>query len=90
MHDAALGARDACAGLPTVRPGKDEGQMEVSAVNTIRNLLRMLGKPRLAEFDYRDSLGLHHGRCYVSCLFGSRPQIERLLRRYGYTNIHVA
>jgi hypothetical protein len=60
-------------------------------MNTIITaLLRFLGRPRLVEFDYRDRLGLHHGRCYVSCLCGDSTLIKRMTSSFGYTNIHIA
>lgn len=56
----------------------------------IKALLQLLGRPRLVEFDYRDTLGLHHGRCYVRCFCGNSLTVERMMRSLGYTNIHIA
>ncbi len=56
----------------------------------IKALLQFLGRPRLVEFDYRDALGPHHGRCYVSCLCGNSTMVKRMMSSLGYTNIHIA
>lgn len=56
----------------------------------IKALLRALGQPHLIEFDYRDRTGMHHGRCYVRCLFGGDQKIKRMMRSFGYRNIRVA
>lgn len=56
----------------------------------INKALEWLGRPQLVEFDYRDGAGMHHGECYVSYLFGGHQHIKRLLRSFGYTNIHIA
>lgn len=55
----------------------------------VKIVLAWLGKPHLVEFDYRDAVGLHHGRCYVRYLFGGQDQVKRLLSSFGYTNIHI-
>lgn len=57
--------------------------------NAISTLVDMLSRTHLVEFDYTDSTGRHHGRCYVRCLFGNRQQTQRLMRSFGYTNIHI-
>ena len=57
--------------------------------NAIGSLLRVLSRPHLVEFDYRDATGLHHGRLYVRCLFGCKQQTMRLLHSFGYTNIQI-
>lgn len=54
-----------------------------------QRIAKLFGKPHLVEFDYRDSVGMHHGRCYVRYLFGSPQQVKRLLSSYGYTNIRI-
>ena len=60
-------------------------------MNTIiKRFLESLGKPRLVEFDYRDTLGFHHGRCYVRCLWANSLQVKRILSSFGYKNIHIA
>ena len=56
----------------------------------IRIILQILAKPHLVEFDYRDMIGMHHGRCYVRCLFGSEQRIKRILHGLGYRNIRIA
>ncbi len=56
----------------------------------IRIILQILAKPHLVEFDYRDMIGMHHGRCYVRCLFGSKQRIKRMLHGLGYRNIRIA
>ena len=56
----------------------------------IKALFQFLGRPRLVEFDYRDALGPHHGRCYVSCLCGNSTMVKRMMSSLGYTNIHIA
>lgn len=56
----------------------------------IRAILQLLGKPHLVEFDYRDTTGMHHGRCYVHCLFGSEQRIKRMMHAFGYRNIRIA
>ena len=56
----------------------------------IKALLQFLGRPRLVEFDYRDALRPHHGRCYVSCLCGNSTLVKRMMSSLGYTNIHIA
>lgn len=56
----------------------------------IGQVLTFFGKPRRVEFDYRDRQGLHHGSCYVSCLFGSQQQVVKLMHSFGYRNIHIA
>lgn len=52
--------------------------------------LELLSRSQLVEFDYRDTTGRHHGRCYVRYPIGGRHLIKGLLRRYGYTNVHLA
>ncbi|MCB1774516.1 MAG: hypothetical protein KDI88_12935 [Gammaproteobacteria bacterium] len=58
--------------------------------NIIKKLMQYAGKPRLVEFDYRDATGLHHGCCYVRCLFGGDRKFRRALHSLGYCNIRVA
>jgi hypothetical protein len=55
----------------------------------LQKLLEWLGRPHLVEFDYRDGVGRHHGRVYVSCLFANDQRVRRMLRSCGYTNIHI-
>ena len=55
----------------------------------ISMLADIISRPHLVEFDYMDSTGRHHGRCYVRCLFGSRQHTQRLMRSFGYTNIQI-
>ena len=57
---------------------------------TIKAFLQTLGKPHLVEFDYSDMTGMHHGRCYVHCLFASDHKIKQTLRSFGYRNIRIA
>ncbi len=57
--------------------------------DAIRRLFELLIKPHLVEFDYRDRVGAHHGRCYVHYLFGGEQRVKRLLSSFGYTNIHI-
>jgi hypothetical protein len=65
--------------------------LEESAVNSvIKSLLKKLGKPHLVEFDYRDTTGMHHGRCYVRGLFAGEQQVKRMMRSFGYRNIRIA
>ena len=56
----------------------------------LRKLIDLVSSPRLVEFDYRDTMGFHHGRCYVRCLWTGNQQIKRILSSYGYTNIRIA
>lgn len=59
-------------------------------MRTVIGLLdRYLGRPRLVEFEYQDSRGHHHGRCYVKCLGRSQQRIERALHGLGYTNVRI-
>lgn len=58
--------------------------------SALRMVIGILSRPRLVEFDYADTLGLHHGRCYVRCFFGNKQQAIRMMRCCGYTNIHIA
>jgi hypothetical protein len=53
------------------------------------NLITLVGKPHLIEFDYKDTSGWHHGRCYTPLFFTSKRVVKRELKRYGYINIHV-
>jgi len=55
----------------------------------IKGFLNWLGKPHLVEFDYRDTTGMHHGSCYVHCLFGGDQQVKRMLHSFGYRNIRI-
>ena len=55
----------------------------------IKSLLNALGKPHLVEFDYRDTTGMHHGRCYVHGLFGGDQRVKRIMRSFGYRNIRI-
>ena len=65
--------------------------MEESTMNTvIKAFLQALGKPHLIEFDYRDTTGMHHGRCYVRCFFGGQQKVKRMMRSFGYCNIRIA
>jgi hypothetical protein len=56
----------------------------------IKSFLESVGRPRLVEFDYRDALGSHHGRCYVRCFFTGTLQVKRMMSSLGYTNIRIA
>ena len=68
-----------------------EVTLEESTVNSgIKSLLKKLGKPHLVEFDYRDTTGMHHGRCYVHGLFAGEQQVKRMMRSFGYRNIRIA
>ena len=58
--------------------------------SVIKTLMQLLGAPHLVEFDYRDKTGIHHGRCYVHCLFGGDQQIKRAMSGFGYRNIRIA
>lgn len=55
----------------------------------LKELIDSLSNPRRVEFDYHDSTGCHHGRCYVRCVWTGDRQIERILRSFGYTNIRI-
>lgn len=55
----------------------------------VKTFLKLLGKPHLVEFDYRDRTGMHHGRCYVHCLFGGDTQVKRMMHSFGYRNIRI-
>jgi hypothetical protein len=56
----------------------------------IKAFLQALGKPHLVEFDYCDTTGMHHGRCYVHCLFGGAQKVKHMMRVFGYRNIRIA
>lgn len=53
-------------------------------------LVNLLGKPHRIDFDYQDTEGTHHGHCDMPLLFTSNDVVEREMKRYGYTNIHIA
>ncbi len=55
----------------------------------IKGFFDTLAKPHLVEFDYRDIVGMHHGRCYVRCLFGGQRKIKCMMNSFGYTNIRI-
>lgn len=56
----------------------------------LKKLPEWLGRPHLVEFEYRDRTGPHHGRVYVSCLFGNDQRVRRMLHDCGYTNIQIS
>jgi hypothetical protein len=56
----------------------------------LQSLRRLIGVPALVEFDYVDTTGSHHGRCYVRCICANDTRIKRMMRSFGYTNIHIA
>ena len=58
-------------------------------MKAIERLMEWLGRPHRVEFDYRDSVGVHHGSCYVRYLFGGHERVKRMLSSFGYTNIHI-
>jgi hypothetical protein len=73
-------------------PAKSAGaKLSEDAMKSLLNLaLEAVGKTHLVEFDYRDASGLHHGRCYVRCLFSGETRVRRVFSRFGYTNIHIS
>lgn len=56
----------------------------------IKTLLQFVGAPQLVEFDYQDTTGVHHGRCYVYCLFAGDRKVKRVMRSLGYRNVRIA
>jgi hypothetical protein len=64
--------------------------MEDAMKNLFRRLAEALGKTHVVEFDYRDAMGVHHGRCYVRCLFSSETRVRQMFTRFGYTNVRIS
>lgn len=58
-------------------------------ISLIKRIAEFFGRPHRVEFDYSDSSGMHHGRCYVRYLFAGDQHVKRILRSLGYTNIHI-
>jgi NAD(P)H-dependent FMN reductase len=63
--------------------------MEGAMQGLFKQALDALGRPHVVEFDYRDAVGIHHGRCYVRCLFSSEAQLRHVFTRLGYTNVRI-
>ena len=66
------------------------GLMEDAMPSFLERALEALGKTHVVEFDYRDAVGIHHGRCYVRCFFSSESRVRHMFTRFGYTNVRIS